>query len=159
MALIRITQSVELPARIGESIFRTVITVLEQQLPQASNQSQSISRTLMERMMGRVYVAAFLLPSPVKKILTDFGWEFESPEHLPEQTIEALRSALGVRHTETYLGMDVWETDGVKATIVRDESGSIEEVSVQLYSRKPDDLRLALHAAGLDNIEVFVPGA
>lgn len=107
--------------------------------------------------MGKIYVAAFLLPSPVEKHLTDYGWEFDSPKHLPERTIEALRSGLGVHHTETYLGMDVWEADGLKATVSRDAAGSIEEVFVQLFSRKPDELRDALQAAGLDSIEVFVP--
>lgn len=107
--------------------------------------------------MGKIYVAAFLLPSPVEKHLTDYGWEFESSERLPEQTVEALRSGMGVRHTETYLGVDVWEGDGLKASVSRDAAGTIEEVYVQLFSRRPEELRGALHAAGLDSIEVFVP--
>ena len=107
--------------------------------------------------MGKIYVAAFLLPSPVKKMLTNFGWEFESRARLPEQTIDALRSEFGVHHTESYLGMDVWEADGLKATVLRDESGGIEEIFVQLRSRKPDELRGALKAAGLESVEVFLP--
>ncbi len=107
--------------------------------------------------MGKVYVAAFLLPSPVKKRLTDAGWEFESSARLPESLIAVLEDAFYVHHSDAYLGLDVFEGEGIKFTIVRDSSGRIEHIAAQLRGLNPKELSTKLAFARLTNIEIFVP--
>lgn len=119
--------------------------------------SQSKSIGLKERIVGKVYVAAFLLPTPVTKRLTDIGWEFESPVRLPENLIAVLEDAFGVRPVKAYLGMDVLEGEGLKFTAIRDSAGRIENISAQLRGREPNELCATLASVGLGNIEVFVP--
>lgn len=109
--------------------------------------------------MKRMYTAAFLLPTPVEKDLTDAGWEFASQARLPEQLLSVLIKAFAVRARECYLDMDVFEGQGLKITAVRDAVGQIENVAVQLRGTKADELRAALISAGLGEIEVFVPSA
>lgn len=107
--------------------------------------------------MGKVYVAAFLLPTPMTKRLTDAGWEFESSVRLPESLIAVLEDEFYVCHTDTYLGMDVFEGEGVKFTIIRDSSGRIEHIAAQLRGLNPKELSAKLASARFRNIEVFVP--
>lgn len=107
--------------------------------------------------MRKSYLAAFLLPIPVTKCLTDVGWEFESTARLPENLITALQGAFDIHANESYLGMDVFEGSGLKLTAARDSEGRIENIFVQLSYRKPEELRAALVSAEFNNVEVFVP--
>jgi hypothetical protein len=107
--------------------------------------------------MGQAYIAAFLLPLPVTKDLTDDGWEFTSPRRLAEPVLEVLRRAFQAHHTETYPGFDVFEGEGLKISAARDSSGEIESIFVQLRERRPAELRSCIAEAGLDDIEIFVP--
>lgn len=109
--------------------------------------------------MGKIYVAAFLLPMPVTKHLTDIGWEFESTARLPDNLIAVLQNVFEVRAVDAYLGMDVLEGPGIKFTAIRDALGKIENISAQLRGRKPEELRTTLASVGLKDIEVFVPSA
>jgi hypothetical protein len=112
-----------------------------------------------ERIVIKPYLAAFLLPTPVTKCLTAIGWEFESAGRLPEDLIVALQGVFDIHATKTYLGMDVFEGNGLKLTASRDAEGRIESIFVQLRDRRPDELRIALAAAGFNKVEVFVPEA
>jgi hypothetical protein len=103
------------------------------------------------------YIAAFLLPSSVTKRLTEDGWEFASPTRLPESLLDVLTSTFELRYVETYLGLDVFQGDGLKITVARDSSGEIENVFVQLRGRSPAELRSCVADARLDGVEVFVP--
>ena len=107
--------------------------------------------------MGKTYVAAFLLPTPVAKRLSEIGWEFESPIRLPERLIAVLKEAFDVSSADAYLGMDVLQGHGLKMTALRDTEGKIEHIFVQLRGRKPEELRNVLASAGLSQVDVFVP--
>lgn len=104
-----------------------------------------------------MYIAAFLLPTPVEKHLTDVGWEFDSPTFLPESLIFVLIKAFAVRPAESYLGIDVFEGDGLKLSVLRDSAGQIQNIYAQLRGTEPDKLRAALISAGLSDVQVFVP--
>lgn len=107
--------------------------------------------------MGNPYVAAFFLPISVTKRLSEIGWEFESSERLPEDLISVLESGLGLAHREKWAGIDVYEAEGLKATVIRDSSGQIEHVYFQLRSKTPADLCSALNESGRRDVELFVP--
>ncbi|GGY72036.1 hypothetical protein GCM10007388_00020 [Pseudoduganella plicata] len=105
------------------------------------------------------YVAAFLLPSPIARCLTDAGWAFFSLARLPDKLIVVLETEFDARHTEIYLGMDVWRGEGVKFTVIRDPSCQIELISAQLYGHEAAKLEGVLASAGFKDVEVFVLSA
>jgi hypothetical protein len=107
--------------------------------------------------MEKSYLAAFLLPSPASRRLTVDGWEFDSPNRVPEDALQVLQRVFQGTERAGYLGMQVVEGKGLKATAVRDPAGRIENIFVQLKGRRPEEIRTALNAAGLGDVEVFVP--
>lgn len=107
--------------------------------------------------MGNPYVAAFFLPISATKWLSEIGWEFESPERLPEELISVLESELGAVHAEQRSDVDVYLAEGLKATVIRDPDGQIEHIYFQLRSKTAADLRSALDALGRRDVVLFVP--
>ncbi len=107
--------------------------------------------------MGGAYFAAFILPVPTAKLLTEIGWEFNSSARLAESVIADLQKTFCLQEKDDYSSMSVYEGEGVKLTAIRDSSGEIENISVQLRGRKPEELRAALASAGVGNVEVFSP--
>jgi len=103
--------------------------------------------------MGSAYFAAFILPVPTAKILTHIGWAFHSSARLAEGVIAELQKTFCLQEKDGYLGMSVYEGEGLKLTAIRDSSGAIENISVQLRGRKLEELRAALAS----DVEVFSP--
>jgi hypothetical protein len=114
--------------------------------------------------MTKPYKAVFLLPLGTDKRLSDCGWEFSSRKRLPPTLLLSLADTLHLHKEQSYLGMDVYEGEGLKLTAVTDRRG-IEHVYVQIwsrpkedfvemFSRRKDDLA---RAVAPDEVEVFTP--
>jgi hypothetical protein len=99
------------------------------------------------------YKALFLLPPRTRKRLGDDGWEFSSSHRLPASLPTCLAQALHLRRCPSYLGLDVFEGEGLKLTVTTDRRG-VENVHVQARGWPRKELERAL---ALDGVEVFVP--
>jgi hypothetical protein len=109
--------------------------------------------------MGKVYDAAFLIPTSAIPRLTDYGWEFESVERLPVDLISVLSKAMSLHRTESYLAMEVFEGKDIKLTSTLDAAGLIEHISVQIRGSSRDEILAALRKASGTGVRLFVPDA
>src|SRR4051812_42890978 len=103
--------------------------------------------------MASPYKVVFLLPLGTEKSLGDFGWEFSSRKRLPQTLLLSLASRLHLHQEPSYLGMEVYEGEGLKLTATMDERG-IEHIYFQIWSRPLDDVKKAV---ARDKVEVFTP--
>lgn len=102
--------------------------------------------------MTSPYKAVFLLPPDTEKTLGDFGWEFSSRKRLPRKFLEALTNNLHLCRGEFYLGMEVYEGEGLKLTATTDVRG-IEHIYVQLWARSRQEIE---RAVANEEVEVFL---
>ena len=104
------------------------------------------------------YKAAFMLPVPNEKILGDAGWEFQSDKRLPKDTEKFLLDSLKLKFVENYSGMSTYENDAVKATVIFDDVGEIEDVCFKLYGMTKEQLSLHFQTSSLSSCaELFFP--
>jgi len=109
--------------------------------------------------MNGAYKAAFIIPAKASKVFDDTGWTFRSAERLPERIMVELAHAMHLSDSTFYLGLEARESGKAKVTAIRDDSGQIEHISLQLRDSTADELRALLVAAGVNDLEVFVPPA
>lgn len=104
------------------------------------------------------YSAAFLLSKDSKRSLTSDGWVFQTWERLPDEIIDQLKDALGVRFREVYSGIEVYSGDDVKMSVNYDESGEIEFVSFQIYGDNLERFKRKInHCEYIKSLELFFP--
>lgn len=103
--------------------------------------------------MASPYKVIFLLPLGTEKSLGDCGWEFSSRKRLPPKLLLSLASRLHLHQEPSYLGMEVYEGEGLKLTATIDNRG-IEHIYFQLWSRPIEDIQKAV---ARDEVEVFTP--
>jgi hypothetical protein len=58
---------------------------------------------------------------------------------------------------ETYLGIVTYVSDGIKVSVIYDESKLIEQIYVQLWSRTIEELTKAFSEKSFDDLEIFIP--
>lgn len=100
------------------------------------------------------YKPVFLLPLGTDKRLGDCAWEFHSKKRLPRTLLLSLTHILHLNKKEIYLGMEVYEGEGIKMTAITDARG-IEHIFFQIWSRRTEDIERAL---ARDGVEAFSPG-
>jgi hypothetical protein len=103
--------------------------------------------------MTSPYKAVFLLPPETEKRLGDVGWEFFSSQRLPWKLLHALANELHLHKGNPWLGMEVYEGEGLKLTATADARG-IEHVYVQMWARSREDIE---RAVAQEQVEVFTP--
>ena len=105
------------------------------------------------------YQAAFIIPVGANKVLSEDGWEFESSGRLSEEIRNDLIQVLGLNFLESYLGIDVYSNDDIKMSIINDDLGLTESISLQLYGN--DSLVIISKAFESERMssaaELFVP--
>ncbi len=109
-------------------------------------------------MMSDSYKAVFLIPALSKKILDDDGWFFESSERLNLDVFVKIQKLLNLYLKEEYCGTVVYEGNGVKASVLYDDSRQIEQIYLQIFGASSlqviDDIKDQFISS---NVEVFVP--
>ena len=104
------------------------------------------------------YEAAFIIPVPNEKRLGDAGWEFKSESRLPENTEQFLLQALKLTFDEKFSGMSTYENDVLKATVIFNNIGQIEQVHLKLYGMAKKQLSLVFRESSLaSDAELFFP--
>ena len=83
--------------------------------------------------MNNKYKAVFLIPKNAKRVLGDDGWEFSSDTHLPKNIIDFVTSNLSLSFEESYLGIDSYKSNQMKASVIKNESLEIEHVYIQVF--------------------------
>lgn len=78
------------------------------------------------------YKAAFVLPSGATKALGENGWEFASEKHLPTSTKDFFVAAFKLKPLESYLGIESYEGDNMKMSVIYDDRHLIESIYFQL---------------------------
>lgn len=102
------------------------------------------------------YKSAFIIPKLARKILHESGWTFETEDRLKIDVLNILREKFSLKEMEKYLGIEVYVGDGIKVSVVYDENHLIEEISIQLRTVSPDELKIIFHNTNF-GIEIFVP--
>ena len=92
-------------------------------------------------------LAGYAIPN--EKFLRDAGWEFKSDKRLPKDTENFLFESLKLKFVENFSGVAAYEGDALKAAVISDDSGEIENVYLKLYGMTKE--RLSSHA------ELFFP--
>lgn len=106
----------------------------------------------------RHYEAAFIIPVPNEKSLGDRGWEFQSERRLPKATRAFLLVALKLTFSENFSSMTTYENDVLKATVIADDAGEIEQVHLKLYGMTKQRLSLIFQESSLtSSAELFFP--
>lgn len=109
------------------------------------------------RTRGR-YKAAFIMPIPNEKFLGDGGWEFQSDKRLPKDAEKFLLESLKLKFVENFSGMAAYEGDDLKATVISDDSGEIENVYFKLYGMTKERLSSHFQESPLSShAELFFP--
>ncbi|MFL9903447.1 hypothetical protein PQR71_35845 [Paraburkholderia fungorum] len=104
------------------------------------------------------YEAAFIIPVPNEKCLGDTGWEFKSERTLPKATREFLAGSLKLTFSENFSGMSTYENDVLKATVIENDVGEIEQVHLKLYGMTKKQLSLLFQDSPLaSDAELFFP--
>lgn len=108
--------------------------------------------------LRRRYEAAFILPLPNEKRLTDDGWEFSADTRLPEATRIFLATTLGMQPLERFAGEQHFVSPEVDASALEDDSGAIELVHIKLYDMRAEHLLKMFDASSLAaTTELFFP--
>jgi hypothetical protein len=110
--------------------------------------------------MKTQYQAAFIVPVPSRKELDDSGWCIHSEKRLPESIISFLTGSLDMKPVESKAGISWYESPGLKAAVLRDDSGSIEHVYLQAHGKSLERVLSAFEGSAISrDAEVFVPDA
>ena len=110
--------------------------------------------------MSRDYRATFVIPLGARRILGDGGWEFFSRNRIPQEIVGALMADLALVESDSYLGMQEFFGEHVKAIVLRDKQGQAETVYFRAYGDRDvhDELLRALSALrNRGAVEVFSP--
>jgi hypothetical protein len=110
-----------------------------------------------EEMIGR-YHSIFVLPSDVKKVLGEAGWEFASPNRLSRKMLDALVDRLRLMKSDAYLGIEEFIGSSIKVIAFLDSDGAIEHVCIRAYEGSNDaEIDSALTSLSDPSIEIFNP--
>jgi hypothetical protein len=108
--------------------------------------------------MSGSYKAVFLIPALSNKILDEDGWIFESSERLNFDVISKIQKSLNLNLKEEYCGTAVYVGDGVKASVIFDDNGQIEQIYLQIYGVSSLQVIAGIKDQFIpSNVEVFVP--
>ena len=107
--------------------------------------------------MGGVYTAIFLIPNSVDRILGEDGWEFISNKRLSENLVVLLVNQFALTEDESYLGVTVYLGDHMKFSVIRDDAGLIEQISIQVHRGSSVDIAKEINELRLDCVELFIP--
>ncbi|WP_137822343.1 hypothetical protein [Pseudomonas sp. D(2018)] len=107
--------------------------------------------------MKPAYKAAFLIPCNSKKTLGEDGWVIESPNRLSKSIADTVCNNLKLTFKESYENCTVYEGHKIKATVIHDEKGEIEQIYLQLFRKNTKELKEALSNTTRQEIEIFIP--
>lgn len=82
--------------------------------------------------MKKKYMAAFLIPIGVDKVLGEDGWEFESSQRLSKDIAEHLIAALKFDFIEMYSGIKKYVSDDIGMSIFFDDDNEVENFYFQV---------------------------
>jgi hypothetical protein len=103
------------------------------------------------------YKAAFVIPPGTFSMLGDDGWEFEASGRLSPQLVEAIAAMFDLIKAHAYSGIVVYSGPSLKMSVVLDDSGEIEHLSLQIYAGDVEKVQADLLAITQDRADVFVP--
>ncbi|BAN46027.1 hypothetical protein [Metapseudomonas resinovorans] len=107
--------------------------------------------------MKPAYKAAFLIPCNSKKTLSEDGWIIESPMRLSKSIADTICKKLKLAFKESYENCTIYEGHEIKATVIHDEKGEIEQIYLQLFRKDTETLKEALSNTTPDEVEIFIP--
>ena len=104
------------------------------------------------------YKAAFIIPRGAKKVLGEYGWEFETSKSVCSEVSEYLVNSLHLKLLEKYFGLDDYVNESIKMSVVYDDYENIENIYFQLYEDALTDLlKVCQNVNALENVELFIP--
>jgi len=107
--------------------------------------------------MGK-YEAAFLLPCGTSKTLGDDGWDFQSHSRISSDIVGVVTENFSFKYLESYLGIDSYENEAMKMSVIFDDNDEIEQISFQLYNDSLETFKNTLELDGCaGNVELFIP--
>jgi hypothetical protein len=103
------------------------------------------------------YKATFLIPKSSKKCLSDCGWEFQSNDRLSDRILTAIINRFGLIKEDEYEGVTDYRSRQVKVSVIRDHTGAIEQIYLQLFGLPPSVIQEMFSGDLASEVEVFVP--
>ncbi|MDH4871673.1 hypothetical protein [Pseudomonas sp. BN515] len=107
--------------------------------------------------MKSTYKAVFLIPRDSRKTLSEDSWIIESQNRISESIAKTICNSLGLNFKESYENCTAYEGNEIKATVIHDEEGEIEQIYLQLFRKSAEKLKKELSETTLFNLEVFIP--
>ena len=107
--------------------------------------------------MGAAYKPIFLIPRGANRLLGEDGWEFLSAKRLAPEVVPLLAKKFSLAKIESYLGITSYTGDGLKASVICDDVGLIELISIQVHCGLVDEVRAKIDDLKIVEIELFVP--
>ncbi|WP_024684465.1 hypothetical protein [Pseudomonas syringae] len=83
--------------------------------------------------MKMSYQAVFIVSTGASKVLGEDGWEFNSPERLPEGIGEYLVRYLDLKFEEEYAGIKRYSNGRTNNSIFIDDNDKVESVYFQVF--------------------------
>lgn len=106
---------------------------------------------------NEAYKTAFVIPIGTSKVLEDDGWEFEGNGRLSPKLVDSIAAKFGLIKAHTYSGIVVYSGSSLKMSVVLDDSGEIEHLSIQIFTGDVENVQADLLAITRDLADVFVP--
>ena len=107
--------------------------------------------------MGDAYKPIFLLPKGANRLLGEDGWEFLSAQRLAPVVVPLLVKKFSLVKIESYLGITSYTGDGLKASVICDDVGLIELISIQVHCGLLDEVLAKIDDLKITEMELFVP--
>lgn len=103
------------------------------------------------------YKAAFVIPPGASSVLGEDGWEFESSGRLSPQLVEAIAVKFGLIKSHTYSGIIAYCGPSLKMSVILDNLGQIEHLSLQIHAEDVEKIRADLLDIAQGSADVLAP--
>jgi len=104
------------------------------------------------------YEAAFIIPIGANRELGEDGWDFKTNNRLPAEIKKFLTDGLNLKFSESYLGIDSYVDENIKASVFHDDQNQIENIHFQVYGNAMTALSDVFQASFIANkSELFIP--
>jgi len=103
------------------------------------------------------YKSAFLIPLSAKKVFDDVGWLFETDDRVRPEVLSFLKRMFCLEQEKSYLGIAEYVGSEVKANVIYDDAGLIEQIYIQCSERARDELMKVFASEKFGDVEVFIP--
>ncbi|MFS2123709.1 hypothetical protein [Pseudomonas sp. Pseusp97] len=103
------------------------------------------------------YRTVFILPLKTEKILTDYGWEFSSPEALSVVVKEKVLNDFGLDFQGEHAGIEKYIGEKLEVLFFYGSTRELETIMFKLYEDDVASVQ-AVWEGGLMNFsEIFIP--